>query len=139
MEFWPETGRIVFYDYSVRKSHILYEDNIEKWYKDVLQYAIDKGSNKAEIQNLYGKLKNLDTQFLCTVKTGFLNENHVPETLVINARYISRHNADVIVGIVNRKDITDDDIPYYLTKAGKDAATGLLNKRALIEYATDRL
>lgn len=139
MEFWPETGRIVFYDYAVRKSHILYENNIEKWYKDVLQFAIDKGGNKAEIQKLYNRLKNLENQFLCTVKTGFMNEGHVPETLVINARYISRHNADVIVGIVNRKDITDDDIPYYLTKAGKDAATGLLNKRALIEYATDRL
>lgn len=139
MEYWPETGRIVFYDYAVRKSHILYENNIENWHKDVVRFAIENGSNLAETQLWYERLKNLDNQFSCTVKTGFLNDNHVPETLVINATYISRHNADVIVGIVNRKDITDDDIPYYLTKAGKDAATGLLNKRALIEYTTDML
>ncbi len=139
MEYWPETGRIVFYDYAVRKSHILYEDNIENWHRDAIAYAVEKGSNIAETQSWYEKLKNLDNQFSCTAKTGFLNKNHAPETLVINARYISRHNADVIVGIVNRKDITDDDISYYLTKAGKDAATGLLNKRALIEYTSDML
>ena len=139
MEFWPDTGRIVFYDYVTRKSHILYEDMIDNWHVDVVKSAVDKGNNIAEIEQWYEKLIELENQFSFTVKTGFLNMNHVPETLSINARYISRHNIDVIVGIVNRRDITDDDMPYYLTAAGKDAATGLLNKRALIEYTNDML
>lgn len=139
MEFWPDTGRIVFYDYMLRKSHILYENNIEKWHEDVKTFAVDIDNNSFEIEQWYESLVNLDSQFNCTVRTGFMNANRIPETLSIDARYISRHNADVIVGIVKRRDITQDDIPYYLTAAGKDAATGLLNKRALIEYTNDTL
>ena len=139
MEFWPDTGRIVFYDYALRKSHILYENRIEKWHEDVKTFAVDIDNNSFEIEQWYESLVNLDSQFNYTVRTGFMNANRIPETLSIDARYISRHNADVIVGIVRRRDITQDDIPYYLTAAGKDAATGLLNKRALIEYTNDTL
>lgn len=139
MEYWPETGRVVFYHYVVQKSYKLFEDNIENWHAAVLKYAVNKGNNIPEIEQLYDKLKNLATQFSCVIKTGFLNENHAPETLDISAKYISRHNMEVIVGVVKRKDVTDDDVPYYLTLAGKDAATGLLNKRALIEYTNDTL
>ncbi|MGN1188237.1 MAG: GGDEF domain-containing protein [Lachnospiraceae bacterium] len=139
MEYWPETGRVVFYHYVVQKSYKLFEDNIENWHKAVLKYAVNKGNNITEIEQLYEKLKSLATQFSCVIKTGFLNQNHAPETLDISAKYISRHNMEVIVGVVKRKDVTDDDVPYYLTLAGKDAATGLLNKRALIEYTNDTL
>ena len=139
MEYWPGTERVVFYHYIVQKSYKLYEDSIDNWREDVLKYAVDKGSNIPEIEQLYVQLKSLTNQFSTVIKTGFLNENHAPETLEISAKYISRHNMEVMVGVVKRRDVTDDDIPYYLTLAGKDAATGLLNKRALIEYTNDAL
>lgn len=139
MEYWPATKRIVFYNYVIRKSYILYESVIDEWHENVVKYGVHRGSNLAEIEQWYDNIVSLTSQFSCTVKTGFLNSNHAPETLEVNAKFISRHNMDVLVGVIKRKDITDDDIPYYLTPAGKDAATNLLNKRALIEYTNDRL
>lgn len=139
MEYWPETKRIVFYNYVVQKACILVECDIDEWHENAVKYGINRGSNIAEIEQWYENMAAVVNQFSCVVKTGFLNSNHVPETLEVNARFISKHNMDVLVGVVHRKDITDDDIPYYLTPAGKDAATNLLNKRALIEYTNDTL
>lgn len=139
MEYWPDTKRIVFYNYVVQKACILVEGDIDEWHEKAIRYGINRGSNLAEIEQWYENMASVANQFSCVVKTGFLNSNHVPETLEVNARFISKHNMDVLVGVIHRKDITDDDIPYYLTPAGKDAATNLLNKRALIEYTNDKL
>lgn len=139
MEYWPESGRVVFYRYVAQKSHILYEDNIEQWHKDAVEYALNSGNNLAEIEQMYEKMKELANQFSVVIKSGFLGKDHIKETLEVQARYISRHNMEILVGIICRKDIHEDDVPYYLTAAGKDPATGLLNKRAIIDYTNDCL
>ena len=139
MEYWPATKRVVFYNYVVQKAYILFEGNIEEWHESVVEYGVDRGSNLAEIEQWYSNMESVVNEFSCTVKTGFLNANHAPETLEVSAQFVSKHNMDVLVGVIHRKDITDDDIPYYLTPAGRDAATNVLNKRALIEYTNDVL
>lgn len=49
MEYWPETGRVVFYKYVVQKSYILYENNIENWHADAIRYAVDKADITSDL------------------------------------------------------------------------------------------
>lgn len=137
-EYSPDNNNVVIYDFVELKKNILYENHIDKWYSDCLQYAADTGSNLAEIDCMYQHLKAGDDHFNATIKTGILNANHAHETLYINAKRVYRHNMDTTTAIV-RRDVSEDDVPYYLTEAGKDSATRLLNKRAIIDYTNDCL
>lgn len=137
-EYLADTGEVAIYNYVGLKANILYRNNIDKWYADTLQYALDNESNLSEIDIMYRHLKANDDHFNAVIKTGLLNVNHEIETLYINAKHNYRHNIDITTALIKR-DNSEDKVPYYFTEAGKDSATRLLNKRAIIDYTNDTL
>lgn len=138
-EYWSKDGGMVFYNYIAKKAHVLYSGSIEQWYHDVVRYAQQENKNLNAINIMYKKMSSLTNHFEISIRSGFLNESHLAETLHVQARYLNKYNEQLIVGVIHRADIKEQTLPYYMTMAGKDSVTGILNKKSIIEYSHDIL
>lgn len=53
--------------------------------------------------------------------------------------FYKNHQTPIVVGILKANDAEKEHVPYYATSECHDSGTGLLNKRACIEYTNDIL
>ncbi|MDO4961534.1 MAG: GGDEF domain-containing protein [Eubacteriales bacterium] len=81
------------------------------------------------------RIKNCTMDFEDTIVSGFLSKNHEQQKFKVHARFNNSDNfSPKVHGMITLLSDNEDELPYFMTKSGMDSATGLLNKRALIEY-----
>lgn len=97
---------------------------------------LENDSEKKEFATFYNYLKNGANTFSCIV---YLPVDKVTNKLhkfkVTGDSLFSTKNSPIVAGYLETvEDDASDVVPYYSTSEAIDSATGLLNKRACMEY-----
>lgn len=140
LEYECDTDNLVIYQYVNSKSQSILKEKLERVYIRVLQDEKLKVEQKAEFQILYEALKNgrehIRTNIDAMTFWGKSENTHYEVT--ISALY-KETGAKNMVGLLNAVEAKPSRKSYYLTDSAFDPGTGLLNKRAIKEYAMERI
>jgi len=144
-------SELIFFDYDMSnniascyryigiKSVRLFYGDIDGFEAAVREYAEQTDSNIFQIDKFIANLRAGKNTFESTFKSGFLHIDHKIQQLNIKSRFDDMNGHKNVYSVINNLNETDEDIPFYMTSAGMDSATGLLNKRSLIDYSEDIL
>lgn len=140
LEYECNTDMLTIYHYVNSKSQTLLKEKLEKVYIRVLQDERLKVEQKAEFQILYEALKN-GREHLKTnmdAMTLFGKSENIQYEIMISALY-KETGIKNMVGLINTVNGKPSRKSYYLTDSAFDPGTGLLNKRAIKEYAMEKI
>lgn len=132
-------NKVSCYRYIGIKSVRLFYGDIDGFEAAVREYAEQTDSNIIQIDKYIANLRAGKNIFEATFKSGFLHIDHKIQQLNIKSRFDDMNGHRNVYSVINNLNETDEDIPFYMTSAGMDSATGLLNKRSLIDYSEDIL
>jgi len=132
-----ENGDIVFYRYVTRKSIVIYRNDFETFRKEILEYAESGEENTTIIDTFCQQLKDGFSTIETVIRTALFHKDKKVQRINVQARYDEMSGRRKMYGLLIATDDTLDDVPYYMTTAGLDPMTGLLNKRSIIEYTED--
>lgn len=127
------------YRYVGKKSVRLFYGTFEEFDKSVRENAEHTDKNHVVIDRLIDELKGARNVIEVTIKTGFLNIDNKIQTLHIKGRFDDMNGHRNMYCVISNLTGAEEDLPFYMTSAGIDSMTGLLNKRSLIEYSEDVL
>lgn len=143
LEYDYATDVLLIYQYVNGRSRNLLKEKIEQVYIRVLQDEKLKLEQKAEFQILYEAIKNGRGN----IKTGIDTMTLLGEEESKNCHYEVKlgtlYKGTKLQNMVGMMDIAEGEPrqkkSYYLTDSAFDPGTGLLNKRAIKEYAIERI
>lgn len=140
-EYQFDTDEFMIYYYMDEKNYPVLQRKLED-----VENAVDAKRNisdksKAEFDTLVNTIRNGVDRFDMTVNS---------EVIENNSGYIGRYNIKgstmydngektMVVGLIAPVSGDSMQKSYYLTEGALDPGTGILNKRAINEYALDRL
>ena len=130
---------ICFFRYVTKKSVRLFYGSFGDFELAIREGMEEDEKNEALISQLLTQLANGENTLETTVKTGFLHDKGKVQSLHFKAKYDDMFGHRYMYGVVTNLSEGEEDIPFYMTTAGMDSATGLLSKRSLIEYSEDIL
>lgn len=134
-----DTQIISFYRYVTRKSIVVYQDKFEIFRKEMAEYAETDVKNLAAIDTLCQQLADGFSTIESVVRTALFHKDKKIQRLNFQARFDELMGHRMMYGAFIATDDTLDDVPYYMTSAGLDPMTGLLNKRSIVEYTEDMI
>ena len=134
-DYYMDNNFVSAYRYVGKKSIRLFYDSFDTFIEKIREYGEKNEHNLYLIDNLEDQLKSGKSNVDITLKSGVLNVDGKVQKLLFRARYETFSGERMMYGIINNLSGDDNELPYYLTTAGLDSATGLLSKRALIEYS----
>lgn len=134
-----DTGNISIFRYVTRKSIRIYLNPFEQFVEDIHALSDQDPKNMAAVDQLCNQLREGANSLDLTIKTCLLHKDKQMQKLKFRARYDTMNQHHIMYGIVINMSTTEEDVPYYMTAAGLDPMTGLLNKRSLVEYTEDTL
>lgn len=139
MEYYFATDELQFYKYENGDSKPFFKEKLETTYQMVQKSLAASDAQKAEFQVLYEHLKNGTEHFLVeideTISTGIVG------TMRYHIRGNTMYQDDEKVGVVGLVSaVGEKALPqtYYMSEYAIDSATGILNKRAINEYAIEK-
>lgn len=140
-EYETESGIFRVYIYINGKPILLVQMPLDAWHKKCITQNIISADDRIEFENLYMFLKRGRDEFSVQFESNIFTESNCMESLKFHGKTIYRNmEKDMVVGIITS--LTGEQKQqqaYYLSEAGRDSATGLLNKRAITEYTMERL
>ncbi|MGN0377338.1 MAG: GGDEF domain-containing protein [Suilimivivens sp.] len=142
MFFEYEFGTDVFqiYEYRNRHSYRIYYDTLEATDRRVNCDENLSAGQKAEFRILYESLKKGRDYFKTDIDAVVLQENAVDIRYEFKMSTIYKEDIrDKVVGIVSTISEAVPKKSYYLSENAFDLGTGLLNKRAIHEYALEKI
>ena len=139
-DYDTETGAFAIFMYIGSKSTPFLQCNI----RDLERRFISMYTDEKDIhnfKNFYSHVVNPKEDFVCFLRLPHAKNTSVFINYKIEGKVIYKKNfSPMVIGVLTPS--TSDDvqaIPYYSTPEGRDPATGLLNKRAILEYTNDLL
>lgn len=140
LEYEQDTDMLTVYRYVNSKSQNLLKEKLEQVYIRVLQDEKLKVEQKAQFQTLYEALKNGRNRFKTGIDTMTLlgESENVHYEVKLSALY-EGSGPRCMVGVLNVVSGEPSQQSYYLSDSAFDPGTGLLNKRAIKEYAIERI
>ncbi len=140
MEYEYDTDLLKLYEYSNRRNQMLYQEKLEDALGRVKQDARLSPEQKAEFQILHDTLKKGRTHAKAELDAMVFHgiDDKVRYEIQISMLF---HNdvRDRAVGLVHVISDQKPEQSYYLSEAAFDPGTGLLNKRAINEYAVEKI
>lgn len=135
-----EQDCIAVFRYVGIRSTVLLKCSLEQFQQRVRQ-MYPRSSFQEELEEFCQHLLSAQENFSCDLRGPVPGRKTVMGLFHIDGKVIYKHNNEkVVLGILRMLDQREEDaIPYYATAEGKDSFTGLLNKRACAEYATEIL
>ena len=139
-EYEFNTGVFKIYQYLDGRGQLLLESQLQTIY-DAVQNNDDLSfAQKSEFQILYEALLNGREHFKTSVDAVTLMRGH--EDIRYEFRFSTMYKdsqKEMAVGLVNVVSEKQPKKSYYLSENAFDPGTGLLNKRAINEYAIDKI
>ncbi|MBQ9764942.1 MAG: GGDEF domain-containing protein [Lachnospiraceae bacterium] len=127
------------YVYLFEKSYLIIHEDFDEWYEKA-KYQLDAEADKLALNKFYKALKGGMANFTIHITAPFFSKDNNTEELICTGKTVTLQTGDNVFGIMKKKnDYAESNLAYYFTEAGKDPATGLLNKRASLEYSKDLL
>lgn len=135
-----ERDCIAVYRFMGIKSTVLVKCSLAQFRERVTNMYL-RSSYQEELDEFCQHLLSAQENFCCDLRGPLPGRKTVMGLFHIDGKVIYKHNnGRVVLGILRILDLREEDaIPYYATAEGKDAFTGLLNKRACAEYAAEML
>ncbi|MBR5115932.1 MAG: GGDEF domain-containing protein [Lachnospiraceae bacterium] len=134
-EYYPETNRHTFYKYVNGKAIMIFDGDYDAYTQKAIENAVDRNIIQAQCDQLTRLLKNKSSSFELIWRR-YGKESRDDCYKLIGGVCI--YNPEMVTGIIIPQS-GSDSVAYYLSAAGKDSFTGLLNKKASIEYSIDKL
>lgn len=113
---------------------IMYEDNLDKWEKDIISEGHIQDEDIDAFHIVCDTLRKGEPVSNYTLKGSFITYGQIVDSYGVKSCRAS--SVDKIIGIwyvVN--DITGEEVEGYIEGVNIDSLTGLLNKKAITEYA----
>ncbi len=139
-EYEFNSGIFRIYQYLDGRGQLLLESSLESIYTSVQTNTDLTYAQKADFQILYEGLLNGRDHFKTTVDAITLMRGH--EDIRYEFRFSTMYKdskKEMAVGLVNVVSEKQPKKSYYLSENAFDPGTGLLNKRAINEYAIDKI
>jgi len=128
------------YIYIYEKSYLLVCEEFDKWYESAMKEHVRSEKDRISLEKFAKALKAGQADFTIHMSGSFFSKDNVVEDLVCMGKTVSMQDGDSVFGVIrNLEGYIDRNRAYYFTDAGKDPATGLLNKRAAKEFSKDQL
>lgn len=128
------------YIYIYEKSYVLVCEDFDVWYERMLRDSVRSEKDRASLDKFAKALKNGKADFTIHLWGSFFSKDNAAEELICTGKTASLHDGESVFGVIrNVEGYIDRNRAYYFTEAGKDPATGLLNKRAAKEFSKDLL
>lgn len=135
-EYFHETNQYSFYKYVNGKSVMIYSGDYDEYTEFNIKNALNPQQMRTQSEQLTRYLKGRSTSFEMIWKS---NKGRDAEDAVYKLiGGVSAYNPEIVTGVITPKG-DSDDMAYYLTSAGRDSFTGLLNKKACMEYSMEKL
>lgn len=141
-EYNIETNMIKIYFYRENRAELFEFDDLDEWKARLIRTKqVDKENQPALEQfctSLKGGLDNIQIQF----ETSLLRKGERPDTVNFRGQAVYLNGEKImvvgLVDIINLK-ISAKDSYFSASDANKDPATGLMNKKAMAEFAVNRV
>ncbi len=122
------------------RSNVLVRENFDTFCEMMREKYLpdEKAHNQFEIfaEYLKGGVDNFTVQF----STTFLSKASRMDILIFNGgTFYYNEQKKIVMGTVKNVKRKWIEKAYYQTEASRDCATGLLNKRGIMEYVSDRI
>ena len=129
------TDMFTIYLYRGNQCNAPIKGTLEQFRERMLR-ILRSDSERKEFATFYNYLKNGSNMFSCMVYLPFDEHNDELYKFKVNGDSLfSINKTSVVAGYLETVDgCVSDVIPYYATSEAVDSATGLLNKRACMEY-----
>ncbi len=128
------------YIYTNGKSYLLVNEDFDIWYDEMLEGSVKTEKDRASLAGFARALKSGKSDFTIHLCGAFFSKGDTSEELICTGKAVSLHGVKNVFGVIrNVEGYIDRNRAYYFTEAGKDSATGLLNKRASKEFSKDLL
>lgn len=134
-EYYPKTGRYTYYKYVNGKSMPLYNGDLD-------EHIRLRNEEAGQAEYMVRQTARLAT-FLKSAASSFeMNwvsiEKDGSSVQFLIKGGVSIYAPDMVTGVIV-PDSASSELAYYLTSAGKDPFTGLLNKKASTEYSVEKI
>ncbi|MBO5228913.1 MAG: GGDEF domain-containing protein [Lachnospiraceae bacterium] len=128
------------YIYIYERSYVLVCEDFDDWYERMLKESVRSEKDRASLDKFAKSLKNGKADFTIHLWGSFFSKDNAAEELICTGKTVNMFDGDYVFGVIrNVEGYIDRNRAYYFTEAGKDPATGLLNKRAAKEFSKDLL
>jgi len=130
-EYNLRTNQLIVYKYSNAKCILIFNSDLDIL-KDKVVFSDELSiSGKKQFEIFYDNIIKGSDQFEANISAGIF--------LKIKSAVIFREDSkEMVVGVMNPSENGDKEI-YYLSEAARDVGTGILNKRAISEYAIEKI
>ncbi|MBQ7955020.1 MAG: GGDEF domain-containing protein [Lachnospiraceae bacterium] len=139
-EYEFRTGIFKIYQYLDGRAQLLLDESLEKIYERVQQNEDFTFAQRSDFQILYESLLNGRDHFKTTVDAVTLMKGH--EDIRYEFRFSTMYKdskKEMVVGLITVVSEKQPKKSYYMSENAFDPGTGLLNKRAINEYAIDKI
>lgn len=133
-DYDPGEDIISFYHYVSRKSVRQFYGSFAEFKEAFINSCDTDDRNLSAAHKLLDQLEECHNSVETTVRGSFLSAEGKTRKLYIRAQYDTMNDHKRMYGVVTNLSDTEEDLPFYMTTAGLDSMTGLLNKRSLVEY-----
>lgn len=140
LEYDLNTDQLLIYEYNNRQSRTVFQNSLEETNQKVIRRTDLNLEQKADFQILYEALKKGRNHLKVDIDAAVLLERAEQVQYEIRLSTIYRDDIrDKSVGLVTVKKGEQPRKSYYLSDSAFDPGTGLLNKRAINEYAVEKI
>lgn len=138
-EYSFATNEFMIFYYANDKSYVMYRDSLDAWKDLMLEKYIPTEDDAKKLETLCMYLKDGVENFKLQFTTKFFSRSsRIDKVTFDGSTVFSSNERKLVAGVLTYNDNKVEQ-PYYATSAGMDAATGLMNKRAIMEYASHRI
>ncbi|MBE5963789.1 MAG: GGDEF domain-containing protein [Lachnospira sp.] len=140
-EYEKKTDVLKIYIYVNGKSIMIDSLPLDEWYENCIQRGYVDEKNKMHLGIFYENLKYGNGAFTIRMETKFLSKGERFDKIIINGEItVNSYDEMSVVGVMRQsKTLSHSTETDYYSEASRDGATGLLNKKAIIEYAMTKL
>ncbi len=138
-DYTHRTNKINIYMYANDKSYMMQSGDLDEWKKDMLDNYIMTENDKTKFEAFYIYLKEGLETFKVQFATSFFSRSTRRDSVAVTGSTLfDTDGTRLVTGVINLNSKSVER-PYYTTEASKDSATGLMNKRAIMEYSAHKL
>lgn len=140
LEYDYETDALQIYEYCNIRYSLLYYSTLEETYLSVQRGTGYTLEEKAQLQLFYEAVKNGRDHFKADMSAEFFGGDK--SAGIYKCKCCTMYKEDVrdkVVGLIFPTGEKQEVKAYYLSESAYDPGTGLLNKRAINEYAIEKI
>lgn len=134
------SDEFLIYEYRNSQSKVLCRDSLERIYEQIQKRETLSCEQKAEFEVFYEAVKKGRDHFTFKLDASVLFEQEQKTRYEIKGSTIYKEDIrNKVIGVITVISGEQPKKSYYLSENAYDVATGLLNKRAIHEYAVEKI